>query len=151
IAWSDAESITVRGKSLSDEILGHMDVGDFSYFQLTGTEPTRAQSAVYNAMIVSLVEHGITPSVIAARMAYAAAPEALQAAVAAGLAGLGTVFVGSMEGASRMLYGALPLGVLDGDVNHVASDVVDKYAHEGTIIPGIGHPLHKDGDPRASK
>jgi citrate synthase len=80
-------------------------------------------------MVVTLVEHGITPSALAARMTYLGAPEAMQAAVAAGLSGLGSVFVGSMEGVARMLWE-------NTDVEQMKR------------VPGLGHPLHKPVDPR---
>src|SRR6185295_13937249 len=107
IAWSTADRIVVRGKSLPDEIIGHLNLGDFAFFQLTGKMPTAMQSCMFNAILVTLAEHGITPSAIVARMTYLGAPEAMQAAIAAGLCGLGTVFVGSTEGAARMLYEAM--------------------------------------------
>src|SRR5262245_57218029 len=97
IAWSTADRITLRGKDLANDILGHLNLGDAAFLQLTGKTPTPQQSAVFNAIVITLVEHGITPSAIVARLTYAGAPESLQAAVAAGLCGLGTVFVGSME------------------------------------------------------
>src|SRR3954470_20324359 len=108
IAWSTPERIVVRNKSLPDDIIGHLNLGDFAYLQLTGRTPSAAQSRMFNAILVTLVEHGITPSAIVARLTYLGAPEAMQAAVAAGLCGLGTVFVGSMEGAARMLYETMP-------------------------------------------
>jgi citrate synthase len=110
IAWSTRDRITVRGRDLPNQILGHMNLGDFAFLQLTGREATPRQSAVFNAIIITLVEHGLTPSAIAARLTYAGAPESMQAAVAAGLCGLGSVFVGSMEDAARLLSEALPLG-----------------------------------------
>src|ERR1700739_3934282 len=93
ISWSTSDRITVRGLDLPSEILGHMDIGEFSFLQLTGRRPSAGEARMYNAIIVTLVEHGITPSAIAARMTFTGAPESLQAAVAAGLSGLGTVFV----------------------------------------------------------
>ncbi|HEY2616736.1 MAG TPA: citryl-CoA lyase, partial [Acetobacteraceae bacterium] len=91
IVWSTSDRITVRGRDLPGQILGHMNLGDFAFLQLTGRAATPQQSAVFNAIIITLVEHGLTPSAIAARLTYSGAPEAMQAAVASGLCGLGSV------------------------------------------------------------
>jgi len=128
LAWSSVERIVVRGKDLPGEILGHLNLGDMAFLELTGRVPNAKQSKIFNAMVVTLVEHGLTPSAIVARMTYLGAPEAMQAAVGAGLLGLGSVFVGSMEGVAKMLStDSIPTG----------------------RIPGLGHPLHKPVDPRA--
>jgi citrate synthase len=151
IAYSTPDRIVVRGKSLPDEVLGHMNLGDFAFLQLTGKTATPQQSAMFNAIVITLVEHGMTPSAIAARMTYAGAPESLQAAVAAGLCGLGSVFVGSMEGACRMLSEALPYGTRCDDLAKLAVDTVAAWRERGTPIPGLGHPLHKPIDPRTPR
>jgi citrate synthase len=93
----------------------------------------------------------MTPSAIAARLTYAGAPESLQAAVAAGLCGLGSVFVGSMEGACRMLSEALTAGTKSDDLDQLARDTVASYKARGVSIPGLGHPLHKPVDPRTPR
>jgi citrate synthase len=157
IAYSTPDRIVVRGKDLPNEVLGHMNLGDFAFLQLTGKSATREQSAIFNAILITLVEHGMTPSAIAARMTYAGAPESLQAAVAAGLCGLGSVFVGSMEGACRMLSEALPrdananVRAADADLERIARDTVAAYRARGTAVPGLGHPLHKPIDPRTPR
>lgn len=151
IAYSTPDRIVVRGKSLPDEVLGHMNLGDFAFLQLTGKTATPQQSAMFNAIVITLVEHGMTPSAIAARMTYAGAPESLQAAVAAGLCGLGSVFVGSMEGACRMLSEALPYDTACDDLEKLAVDTVAAWRARGTPIPGLGHPLHKPIDPRTPR
>ena len=89
IGWSTSDTIRVRGLDLPNEILGHMNLGDVAFLQLTGRQATPEESKVFNAIVITLVEHGITPSAIAARMTYMGALESLQAAVAAGLCGLG--------------------------------------------------------------
>jgi citrate synthase len=102
-------------------------------------------------MVVTLVEHGITPSALVARMTYLGAPESLQGAVAAGLNGLGTVFVGSIEGAARMLTEAMPAPDAAADVAALARSVTTAFAERRQIVPGIGHPFHKPIDPRTPR
>jgi citrate synthase len=151
IAWSTRDRIEVRGKDLPNEILGHLNLGDVAYLQLTGKVPTPEESKVFNAIVITLVEHGITPSALAARLTYAGAPEALQAAVAAGLCGLGSVFVGSMEGAAKMLSEALPANSEGQDLDQVARTIVETSRAERRTLPGLGHPLHKPIDPRTPR
>jgi citrate synthase len=84
-------------------------------------------------------------------MTYAGAPEAMQAAVAAGLCGLGSVFVGSMEGAARMLQEAIPDPAKRASIEPLARQIVERFRDRKQAVPGIGHPLHKPVDPRAPR
>jgi citrate synthase len=137
IGWSTADRILVHGKDLPNEILGRLNLGDMAFLELTGRAPSERESKIFNAMVVTLVEHGVTPSAMVARLTYLGAPEALQAAVAAGLLGLGSVFVGSMEGVARILADAVEKGK---DARSVLA--------ENRRMPGLGHPIHKPVDPR---
>lgn len=152
IAWSNAERIVVRGHDLPTEVLGHMDLAAFSFLQLTGRRPTDEQARVYNALLITLVEHGLTPSALAARLTYAGAPESLQAAVAAGLCGLGSVFVGTTEGSAQMLADALADDA-DGtvDLGRAADEIVAGFRERKQFVPGLGHPFHKPIDPRTPR
>ena len=140
MGWSTADRITVRGKDLPNEILGHLNLGDMAFLELTGRTPNERESKMFNAIVVTLVEHGMTPSAMVARLTYYGAPEALQASVAAGLLGLGSVFVGSMEGVARILSDAVAAGK---DAKAVLA--------ENKRMPGLGHPIHKPIDPRSTR
>lgn len=144
MGWSSPERIVVRGKDLPAEILGTLNLGDMAFLELTGRVPDASESRLFNAMVVTLVEHGITPSALAARLTYLGAPESMQAAVAAGLCGLGSVFVGSTEGVARMLT-ENAAGMAD------IGGTAAKIAAEQKRIPGLGHPLHKPVDPRSAR
>ena len=151
IGWSDASSITLFGKDFPSEILGYLNLGDMGFLELTGRVPNPNESRMFNAMVVTLVEHGITPSSLVARMTYLGAPESLQGAVAAGLNGLGTVFVGSIEGAAKMLTEAMPKADAQAEFSRLAEQVSDSFQSNRRIVPGIGHPFHKPIDPRTPR
>ena len=151
IGWSDASSITLFGKDFPSQILGTLNLGDMGFLELTGRVPNPAESRMFNAMVVCLVEHGITPSALVARLTYLGAPESLQGAVAAGLNGLGTVFVGSIEGAAKMLSEAMPVKKADANYQEIAQRVVQAFKADKHIVPGIGHPFHKPIDPRTPR
>ena len=148
LGYSTRENIYVQGRDLCGEILGHIDLGAMAFLQLTGRMPNANEARMFNALAITLVEHGITPSAIAARMTYVGAPEALQGAVAAGLSGLGTVFAGTAEGAARILKEALADPADKRTFDERAEAIVARSVAEGWQIPGVGHPIHRPVDPR---
>jgi len=149
MGWSTTDKITVRGHDLTADLLGKIDLGGMAFLEMTGRRPTAAEADVFNALLITLVEHGMTPQAIATRLVNLAAPEALQAAVAAGLCGVGSVFAGGSEQTAKMLQSALQDAPEDSDLDAVAARIVDSHVSSRIPIPGIGHPLHKPVDPRA--
>jgi citrate synthase len=148
IATSDEHTIVVRGRDLSKDLIGKISFVDHFFLLLTGQMPTAGQTAVLNATLVAIAEHGLVPSVQAARMTFAAAPDALQGAVAAGILGCGTVVLGSSETAGRM-YSEIDAKVQAGSsVDDAALAVMQAWRAAGKSIPGYGHPLHKERDER---
>jgi len=151
IATSDAHSITVRGKDLVGEIIGQMDFTSYFWFLVTGVEPNEDQLFFANAVLCALAEHGLVPSVVAARMTYAAAPEALQGAVAAGLLGCGSVVLGSAEVAGKFYADCVEdHETHGGSVHDAAVRGITRLRQTTKAIPGFGHPQHSEGDPRAN-
>ena len=151
ICTSDATSINVRGKDLVGEIIGKMDFTSYFWFLVTGIEPNEDQLFFANAVLCALAEHGLVPSVVAARMTYAAAPEALQGAVSAGLLGCGSVVLGSAEVAGRFYAKCVAdLRETGDDIHDVAVRNIHRLRQTTKAIPGFGHPQHSEGDPRAN-
>src|SRR4051794_3150811 len=142
LSTSTAEAIMVRGKDLCGELIGKTDFTSYFWFLVTGEQPSDTQRFFADAVLTAIAEHGLVPSAVAARMTYAAAPEAFQGAVAAGLLGCGSVVLGSAELAGRFLAGLIESG-------EAPADAIARLQAEKKAIPGFGHPLHAGGDPRA--
>jgi citrate synthase len=150
ISTSNAETIVVRGKDLCGELLGKVSFTDYFWFLLTGTMPAGPQRQVLDATLVAIAEHGLVPSVQASRMTYAAAPEALQGAVAAGILGCGSVILGAAENAGRMLADIVARSAQQ-PLKDAAAAVIGELRAARKPVPGYGHPLHKGEDPRATR
>ena len=150
ISTSDAHSITVRGLDLTNEIIGHLDFTHYFWLLVTGEAPTETQKFFANAVLCAIAEHGLVPSVAVARMTMAAAPEAFQGAVAAGLLGCGSVVLGSAEATGKFLSSQIKLAEQD-DISfaQAARMGVSSLRAGKQAIPGFGHPQHSAGDPRA--
>lgn len=151
MGWSTSDRIVVRGKDLPSEVLGHVNLGDMAFLEVMGRLPTPQESVVFNAVAVTLVEHGMTPSAIVARLTYLGAPEAIQGAIAAGVLGIGSVFVGTTEGAALLLKEHVGDLQNDDELLDRAREVVAAYRQEGRALPGLGHPVHKPEDPRTAR
>jgi citrate synthase len=156
VGGSTADSITVRGLDVAADVMGEMSFSEVAWLLAAGRAPSTDELALFNAVLVSLAEHGLTPTALAARLTYTGAPESLQGAVAAGLLGAGSVFLGPVEDTARFLSELLESIPEDRRTDHgaladaAAAGVKDALA-EGRLIPGLGHPTHKVTDPRTPR
>ncbi|HTQ03221.1 MAG TPA: citryl-CoA lyase [Polyangiaceae bacterium] len=146
IATSTTDDVFIRDVSLCRELIGKVTFTELIYFQLLGRRPTPPQVAVLDACLVTLMEHGLTPSALATRLVYSSAEEAMQAAVAAGLLAVGSRFVGTTEGCGELIERIVRAG--DG-AEAEARRIASAYRAEKKSIPGFGHPFHKPDDPRS--
>src|SRR3989449_4874769 len=153
IGTSDATSIHLLGHDLAGELIGHIGFGELALWLATQQRPTPQQVRVFEAVLVSLADHGFTPTAIAARLTLYSAPDALQGAMAAGLLGGGSRFLGVTEDTGRFLAGMLAtvagqLPETDEQWDSLARLAVAEQRAAGRFVPGLGHPVHKSADPR---
>ncbi|XDA99067.1 citryl-CoA lyase [Sulfitobacter sp. LCG007] len=152
IATSDAQSVTVRGHDLCSDLIGKINFTDYFWLLVLGEKPTQAQRDMMDACLVAIAEHGLVPSVQAARMTLAAGPDAWQGAMAAGLLGMGSVVAGSSEAAGRYLAEVIAKAETDGtDIETAAIASLEEHAASRRKVAGLGHPQHSAGDPRADR
>ncbi|HEX4746011.1 MAG TPA: citryl-CoA lyase [Gaiellaceae bacterium] len=145
------ERVEVRGRDLTGELMGRLTFTDYFHLLVTGKEPTEDQRFVLDLVLVSLAEHGMMPTNVAARMTLAAAPDALQGAVAAGILGAGTVVLGTSAACAEILLAMQGRVDAGAPPAAVAGDVAARYRSADEKLPGFGHPVHKPLDPRAER
>jgi len=148
IARHTADAVYIREADLVKELIGHVTFTEMIIFQLTGQRPTPTQTRVLDAVLVTLMEHGFTPSSIVARLIYDSTPEAMQSAVAAGLLGVGGTFIGTMEGAATLIDEILSSTL--GPAQQ-ALVIAKRMKAGGQQVPGFGHPFHRPDDPRSPR
>jgi citrate synthase len=142
------DDILVRGRPLAGELIGNVSFTEMMLLDLTGELPSPQHVRVVDAVLVAIMEHGITPSTLAARLVLDGAPEAMQGAVAAGLLATGSRFLGTIEDAARLLEAIVADAGPGGDLAGAAARQVDALVSARRRVPGMGHNLHRDVDPR---
>jgi citrate synthase len=155
LGTSDRRSITLLGHDLAEDVMGKVGFGELAFWLATQRRPRPGEVRVFEAVLAALADHGFTPTAIVTRLTYLSAPDSVQGALAAGLLGGGSRFLGVTEDAGRFLHEVLssvdelPAG--DEGWDELALHTVRARQAAGRLVPGLGHPVHKDGDPRTPR
>lgn len=148
IAHTTAAGVTIRGLDLVDDIIGTMSFVEMVYFLCSGRKPSVEAVRVLDACLVTLMEHGWTPSSIISRFMIDSVPDEPQVAIASGLLALGNVFAGTSESCAKLLATAVYSGE---PLDQHFGRVVQAHRNSKTPVPGFGHPQHKPDDPRTER
>lgn len=153
LGTSDATSIRLLGHDLSADLIGKVGFGELALWLATQRRPTAGQVRVFEGVLVALADHGFTPTALAARLTLYSAPDAFQGAIAAGLLGGGSRFLGVTEDTGRFLARVLAsvageLPTTDDEWDALARRAITEQRAAGRFVPGLGHPVHKTADPR---
>jgi citrate synthase len=166
LGTSDADTITLLGQNLAEDLMGKVGFGELTLWMVTQRRPTRSEVRVFESVLVALADHGFTPTAIAARLTYLSAPDSLQGAIAAGLLGGGSRFLGVTEDCGQYLAAVLAGAGLaeageipaddagppdDAFYDALALEAVRQARAAKKFIPGLGHPVHKVRDPRTPR
>jgi citrate synthase len=149
---SSPDKITLLGTDLAEDVMGNIGFGELSFWLATQRRPTKGETRVFEAVLAALADHGFTPTAIVTRLTYLSAPDSVQGALAAGLLGGGSRFLGVTEDCGRFLHEQLRQTQPPRDEagwDELARTVLN--GHKGQRIPGLGHHVHKDGDPRTKR
>jgi citrate synthase len=154
LGTSDAEHINLLGHDLANDLMGQVGFGELAFWLVARRRPTPQQVRVFEAVLVALADHGFTPTAIAARVTYLSAPDSLQGALAAGLLGGGSRFLGVTEDCGQFLASVLAdatLPTTDAEWDELALSAVRSAREAKKFVPGLGHPVHKKQDPRTPR
>ncbi len=151
LASNDLHHIWIRGRDLTADIMGTLSFSEVVFLLIQGRIPDPQERQLLDAVLASLVEHGLTPSAMVARVNYFVAPESIQGAVASGLLGVGSTVLGTMEECGRLLT-QLDAEIREGKPRADAvRELAESYRLNHKRLPGIGHQIHTEGDPRAAR
>ncbi len=146
ISTFDETGSTIRGKNLVDDLIGEVSFTKMIYFYILGRMPTPAQVRILDAVLVTLVDHGMLGAV-SARMVYRGAPDSIQGAVAAGILGMGSQYGGVMEQVGQHLEAI----IASSDPERTAREIVRNCRAKKLPLPGFGHNDFRPEDPRTPK
>jgi len=153
---ADRHRITLLGQDLADDVMGVVGFGELAFWLAAQRRPSPGEVRVFEAVLAALADHGFTPTAIVTRLTYLSAPDSVQGALAAGLLGGGSRFLGVTEDTGRFLHAvvaahaeALPAD--DAGWDALALGTVREQHERGAFVPGLGHHVHKDGDPRTPR
>lgn len=141
ISRSDDKETLVRGYELLD-LIGNLSFSEAIYLVLKGELPKGNEAGMLDAILVSCIEHGINPPSITSARASVSVGNPVNAALAAGMLSFGEFHGGAIEQCAKMMQE---------NVDSNPEDIVKKFKEQGKRIPGFGHAVYKDEDPRATR
>ena len=149
ICGYDADNISIRGKDLISELMGKCTFTEMLLLQALGDEPSAMQVQVVDAVLVTIIEHGLVPSAVVTRLTHYGAPESFQGAVVAGLLGVGDRYAGTAGQCGEILERIVAAAAEQRP--KTALEEVRNCRQNGRPVPGFGHPIHQGRDPRVDR
>ena len=147
IAYGDQHAVVLRGYDLQ-ELVGKVSFAEAWLLLATGELPPPGHARLLDAMMVSVLDHGIVPSSIVTRY-LASAGSPIQAAVAGGVMAFGDTYGGACEQLGAQLARHVPEIRAGHETQaQAAAAIVQHFFARKLKVPGYGHALHPDGDPR---
>ena len=135
---SSGEDAVIRGEEL-EEVM-EMDFADAIWLLLKGDKPSEKESEIFNTILSSSIDHGVgNPSTVSARTIQSGGND-MNTSVAGGILSLGDSHGGAIEEGMRILQ-----------MDKTAAEIVEEYLEEGKKIPGLGHKVYDEKDPRTEK
>jgi citrate synthase len=146
---STATTVRVRGRDLVNELIGKYSFTEVLYFLTCDRMPDATETRLLDACLITLMEHGLTPSGVITRLMADSVPEEPQVAIASGLLAIGSVYAGTTESCAALLL-TLEARIQGGE-SDAAAAIARDYAQAKRPVPGFGHGTHKPDDPRATR
>src|SRR3989344_6528286 len=122
------------------ELIDKVSFTDAIFLELKGELPTDKERAMLDGILISTIDNGVGPPSITNARNSASAGNPMQASVAAGVLGVGEAHGGAIEECARLLQMGMS-----------AKALIEKVISGGDRIPGFGHKIYKDEDPRATQ
>jgi citrate synthase len=140
--------IRLRGYPV-EELMGRRSYAEVAWLALKGELPTAEQGRMLDAVLVSSVDHGVTPPSCLAAITAASTGAPVNAALAAGILSVNRHHGGAVEDCMRTIREAIALKGEKGiTTDEAAAELVAKYAEQKKRLAGFGHRFHTR-DPRA--
>lgn len=149
ISAATSEHLLLRGYPLA-EVIRELSFTQGVYLTLIGRVPDERESSMLDALLNALLDHQfVSATVPAARYVASGNPQVVPAA-AAGILSAGANTLSPEDSANFISQTlAAAASTSDADIETAATQAVQERRETRAKIPGLGHPLYKDADPRA--
>ncbi len=153
----EPNKIVTRGYPQED-LIGNISFPEMAYLLIMGELPSESDSKMFEAVLISFCDHGVTPPSTQVARLMASTGSSMEGCVSGGLLSFGKYHAGALERSMNILQELVQNGVIGysgplesrHDIRAVAGVVVDEFFNNNEKIPGFGHRYHSE-DPRATK
>ncbi len=152
----EKDKIVTRGYNQRD-LIEKIRYSDMIFLLLRGRLPTLKEARIFNHVLVSFCDHGVTPPSTQTARLIASSGSPLNSAVAGALLSFGHKHAGAIEKTMELYQSKIITARLidDPDIDNkqiasLAIEVYKDYVLKGKKVPGFGHRYHST-DPRADK
>jgi len=146
----EPNKISVKGYQI-DQLMGNASFAQVVYLILKGELPDENTGKLIDCILVSSIDHGVTPPSTLAAITVASTGAEYTAALSSGILAISDFHGGAIENAMKTFYEINKLIASDGiSMNAAVNVVVKDHRKKKIVVSGFGHRYHTE-DPRKTK